>query len=336
MYVENPISIIINLNKIYSSYKKEMKESFQKNNTQNYYIYSNVLQSEKKKLFSYKTYKKSGLNQKYNKILILLISMILCCFMIELYSWITTFSKVKIVTDVINKSSEVESTAYKIFAYYQLMLYCNLTEEKISSIEDIYSIEYEIEKKLTLIFKTEQKQKEVSNILYFLKDIININCDDFYNLANDNRLNKINTLFPEENIYENLAFYCKITYSMNEHKSEIIYQNHFGLVSDGIRSIHNKNYDDIIEYLNKDYLFKSSLFNYFIYRPLRTIVNKRIINIGMENAINLIKQLFYVNLIINVIQELVFIILFLIIFIFGVKNEYKKMLQLKNVFKICN
>ena len=216
------------------------------------------------------------------------------------------------------------------------MLYCNLTEEKISSIEDIYSIEYEIEKKLTLIFKTEQKQKEVSNILYFLKDIININCDDFYNLANDNRLNKINTLFPEENIYENLAFYCKITYSMNEHKSEIIYQNHFGLVSDGIRSIHNKNYDDIIEYLNKDYLFKSSLFNYFIYRPLRTIVNKRIINIGMENAINLIKQLFYVNLIINVIQELVFIILFLIIFIFGVKNEYKKMLQLKNVFKICN
>ena len=56
----------------------------------------------------------------------------------------------------------------------------------------------------------------------------------------------------------------------------------------------------------------------------------------MENAINLIKQLFYVNLIINVIQELVFIILFLIIFIFGVKNEYKKMLQLKNVFKICN
>ena len=336
MYVENPISIIINLNKIYSSYKKEMKESFQKNNTQNYYIYSNVLQSEKKKLFSYKTYKKSGLNQKYNKILILLISMILCCFMIELYSWITTFSKVKIVTDVINKSSEVESTAYKIFAYYQLMLYCNLTEEKISSIEDIYSIEYEIEKKLTLIFKTEQKQKEVSNILYFLKDIININCDDFYNLANDNRLNKINTLFPEENIYENLAFYCKITYSMNEHKSEIIYQNHFGLVSDGIRSIYNKNYDDIIEYLNKDYLFKSSLFNYFIYRPLRTIVNKRIINIGMENAINLIKQLFYVNLIINVIQELVFIILFLIIFIFGVKNEYKKMLQLKNVFKICN
>ena len=336
MYLENPVNIIINLSKIYSSYKKEMNESFQNNNIQNTYVYSNVLLSEKKKLFSYKTYKKSGLNQKYFKILNIIISMVLCCFTIELYLWITTFSKFNIVNDVVNKSTEVESTGYKIFAYYQLMIYCNLTEFEISSIEDIYSIDNEIEKKLTLIFKTEQRQKEVSNILYFLKDIIELNCDDFYYLANDVRLNKINTLFPDEKIYENLIFYCKITYAMKEHKPEVIYQNHFGLVNDGIRAIYKKNYNGIIEYLNTSYLFKSSLFNYFIYRPLRTIVNKRIINVGMANAINLIKDLFYINMIINVLQEVIFIILLFVIFIFGVKREYKKMLELKNVFKICN
>ena len=336
MYLENPINIIINLNKIYSNYKKEMNESFQKNNIQNNYIYSNVLISEKKKLFSYKTYKKSGLNQKYFKILILIFSSITIYFLIEFVTWISTFSKIKIVNDVVKKSSEVEATGYKIFAYYQLMIYCNLTEEEISSIVEIYSIENEIEKKLTQIFITEQNQKEVSDLLYFLKDIIEINCNDFYYLANDSRLNKINNLFPEEKIYENLIYYCNNTYSMKEHKSEIIYQYHFGLINDGIRSIQSKNYDNIIEYLNQDYLFKSSLFNYFIYRPLRTIVNKKIINVGMENSINLIKNLFYYNLIMDVIQEICFIILIFIVFILGVKKEYKKIYQLKNVFKICN
>ena len=66
---------------------------------------------------------------------------------------------------------------------------------------------------------------------------------------------------------------------MKEHKPEVIYQNHFGLVNDGIRAIYKKNYNGIIEYLNTSYLFKSSLFNYFIYRPLRTIVNKKIASV---------------------------------------------------------
>ena len=97
-----------------------------------------------------------------------------------------------------------------------------------------------------------------------------------------------------------------------------------------------KDNNGILNYLNQDYLFKSSLFNFFIYRPVRTIVNHKVIKVGINNIITLLENLFFLNFFLDILQETIFIIFIGVVFIFGVKKQYKKIYRLKNIFKICN
>ena len=193
------------------------------------------------------------------------------------------FSNSILVIQLIKNQSSSEASAYKSVIYFQLMLYLNQTEEEISLIENYESIDSTIQAKFIDIFKSEQTQKKVSNILPFLSDLVSLDCNDFFDLANDERLNIINSKYPEEKIYINLSYYCSNTKAMNEHKSEIVFQNLFGLIIDGIKSIGYKDYKGIIQFLEKDYLYKCLLFNFFIFRPLRSIVNFQVIVIGTKN-----------------------------------------------------
>ena len=123
---------------------------------------------------------------------------------------------------------------------------------------------------------------------------------------------------------------------MKVHKSEIVFQNLFGLINDGIKSIGNKSYSGIINFLEKDYLYKCALFNFFIYRPLRSIVNFQVIKLGTNNIIKLFDRLFYINIIIDVTSQLCVLSIIIFIFIIEVEKTYKKIIRLKNVFSICN
>ena len=96
---------------------------------------------------------------------------------------------------------------------------------------------------------------------------------------------------------------------MKEHKSEIAFQNQFGLIIEGIKSIGNKDYKSIIQYLEKDYLYKCCLFNFFIYRPLRSIVNFKVIKIGTKNIMNLFAKLCNINIIIDLISEIIIVLI---------------------------
>jgi hypothetical protein len=246
-----------------------------------------------------------------------------------------TFDNAITVINLLKISASTEASGYKTIIYYQFLLYLNQTEEEISKIIGYESIDTDIQDKYIEIFKTEQNQKKVSNILVFLSEVVSLNCDDFYNLANDDRLNKINIKFPEIKLYDNLSFYCKTTYAMERHKSEIIFQNQFALMIDGIKSIGNKDYKSIIKYLEKDYLYKCCLFNFFIYRPLRSIVNFKVIKIGTQNIIKKFYKLLYFNLIIDGTTEIIIVLIIISIFIIEVENNYQNIVKLKKIFQIC-
>jgi hypothetical protein len=247
-----------------------------------------------------------------------------------------SFNNSILVIKLIKNSASTESSGYKNMIFFQLMLYLNQTEEEISYQAEYLSIDSKIQEKFIDIFVTEKKQKEVSNILLFLSNIVSISCEDFFYLANDERLNKINEKYPNEKIYSNLSYYCSTTEAMKVHKSEIVFQNLFGLINDGIKSIRNKSYSGIINFLEKDYLYKCALFNFFIYRPLRSIVNFQVIKLGTNNIIKLFDRLFYINIIIDVTSQLCVLSIIIFIFIIGVEKTYKKIIRLKNVFSICN
>ena len=214
------------------------------------------------------------------------------------------------------------------------MLLLNQTDAEISSIVGYKNIDSNIQSKFIEIFQNEQQQKKVSHILKFLSSIVSLDCEDFFYLANDNRLNKINTNFPEMKLYENLSYFCKTTIAMKEHKSEIIYQNQFGLIIDGMKSIRNREYEGLIDFLYQDYLHKCALFNFFIYRPLRSIVNFKVISIGTQNMMKYFDDLFLMNIFIDVFSEIIIIILIIFIFMLGIEKKYKKIIQLKRVFSI--
>ena len=58
-----------------------------------------------------------------------------------------------------------------------------------------------------------------------------------------------------------------------------------------MKSIRNRDYEGLINFLYQDYLHKCALFNFFIYRPLRSIVNFKVIDIGTKNIMNYIHQM---------------------------------------------
>ncbi len=339
MYSENPVTILSKLERIYHKYKKEIKDFMKKQNSDKEEIedkYKTLIkQIYKKSLFTKKTVKKSGYKTIYELILIFLSIITFCIFLLENILIFQVFSNSILVIQLIKNQSSSEASAYKSVIYFQLMLYLNQTEEEISLIENYESIDSTIQAKFIDIFKSEQTQKKVSNILPFLSDLVSLDCNDFFDLANDERLNIINSKYPEEKIYINLSYYCSNTKAMNEHKSEIVFQNLFGLIIDGIKSIGYKDYKGIIQFLEKDYLYKCLLFNFFIFRPLRSIVNFQVIVIGTKNIMKKFDNLLLVNVIIDTISECIIIFIIVFIFIIGIEKNYKKIIRLKNVFKIC-
>ena len=176
--------------------------------------------------------------------------------MIQNYLLLITFDNAILSIDIIRNSASIEASGYKNIIYFQFMLFQNQTEEEISNLVGYESIGFDIQKKFIDIFKNEQAQKKVSHILVFLSDLVSLDCKDFFELANDDRLNQINKQFPEMKLYDNLSYYCSTTLAMLKHKSEIVFQYQFGLINDGIKSIGDKNYDGIIKFLGMDYLFK--------------------------------------------------------------------------------
>ena len=343
MYSENPVIILSKLEDTYHNYKKDFREYLKNrnnNNNKNEELedkYQNLLkQYQQKYIFSMKTLKKSGFENKYIFFRILMIIGTTIIFIIEFYLIFKSFNNSILVIKLIKNSASTESSGYKNMIFFQLMLYLNQTEEEISYQAEYLSIDSKIQEKFIDIFVTEKKQKEVSNILLFLSNIVSISCEDFFYLANDERLNKINEKYPNEKIYSNLSYYCSTTEAMKVHKSEIVFQNLFGLINDGIKSIRNKSYSGIINFLEKDYLYKCALFNFFIYRPLRSIVNFQVIKLGTNNIIKLFDRLFYINIIIDVTSQLCVLSIIIFIFIIGVEKTYKKIIRLKNVFSICN
>ena len=343
MYSENPVIILSKLEDTYHNYKKDFREYLKNrnnNNNKNEELedkYQKLLKKyQQKYIFSTKTLKKSGFENKYILFRILMIIGTIIIFIIEIYLIFKSFNNSILVIKLIKNSASTESTGYKNMIFFQLMLYLNQTEEEISYHAEYLSIDSKIQEKFIDIFVTEKKQKEVSNILLFLSNIVSISCEDFFSLANDERLNKINEKYPNEKIYSNLSYYCSTTEAMKVHKSEIVFQNLFGLINDGIKSIGNKSYSGIINFLEKDYLYKCALFNFFIYRPLRSIVNFQVIKLGTKNIIKLFDRLFYINIIIDVTSQLCVLSIIIFIFIIGVEKTYKKIIRLKNVFSICN
>ena len=339
LYSENPVTILSKLEHIYYKYNKEIKEFMKKQNNEKEELedkYKSLIkQIHKKSIFTKRTLKKSRYKKIYQIIMILLIMGIIGIFLIENYLLLLIFSDSILVIKLIKNQSSSEASAYKNVIYFQLMLYLNQTEEEISLIENYESIDSHIQEKFIDIFISEQTQKQVSSILPFLSELVSLDCKDFYDLANDQRLNIINEKYPNEKIYVNLSYYCSNTKAMNAHKSEIVFQNLFGLIMDGIKSIGLKNYEGIIKFLEKDYLYKCLLFNYFIFRPLRSIVNFQVIVIGTKNIMKLFDNFLLMNIIVDAISDLMVIFIIVFVFIIGIEKNYKKIVRLRNVFRIC-
>ena len=340
IYSENPILILEKLDDIYQKFKTNLNNQYLKktNNKKKVKLkdeYKKLIkQIEDKYIFSLKTLKKSGYNKIYYSFMFILIFLTIGIFIIQNFLLFNSFNIVISVLNLIKNSASTEASGYKNVIYYQFLLYLNQTEEEISKLVDYKSIDFDIQKQFIEIFKNQQEQKKVSNILVFLSEVVSLDCNNFFDLANDERLNQINNKFPEIQLYKNLSFYCTTTYAMKEHKSEVVFQYLFGLIIDGIKSIENKDYKSIIKYFEKDYLFKCTLFNFFIYRPLRSIVNYKVIRIGTKNIMNLFASLCYINILIDIISEIIIISIIIFVFIIKIENNYNNIIRLKKIFQL--
>ena len=105
--------------------------------------------------------------------------------------------------------------------------------------------------------------------------------------------------------------------------TNLIYQIQYGGISNGMKGIFDFSVKGLQNYMMNDILFYFTLYNYLIFRPVRTVVNYYVFEDAVGNVIGIIKTMFMWNAIAFFSFEAIILCAFYLAFIVDVEKKYK-------------
>ena len=76
------------------------------------------------------------------------------------------------------------------------------------------------------------------------------------------------------------------------------------------------------------------MFNYLIFRPVRTIENYYVFEEAVNNVVGMIKRYFIANAIVFFLYEGVLLIFFCLAFVYSVEKKFKNVIRMKHIFQL--
>ena len=345
-FYENDINETINnLNKIYEDYKdkynlkikeelkllkKEGKKEIEKIN-KDPNLMKLIKRVNENKLFEY-----SGKKYTYLYLLSSILFLGIILYIISLVMWMIVFRKDEKIIEWKYTNEKVSSVTKKLISNYLIMIYNNRTLEEISMDYDSKDFISYIYSELRILYGTGKYDKYIVNI-FNTSDIDRIyDCSTFYETLDNEIYLKIKNKFinEEEKFEYTLSFFCSWSnFLYKNYKS--IYLQLFSIVKKGMESFNNKEYNDIIQFINQKDVIKIDVMYMIVYIYLMDLMHKNIKKtiLIMMNKIG--NYIVITNLIsFPLVISLIFIIFF--IYVKNVNNDCKKFIHIRKIFRVCN
>lgn len=333
LYQKNPVELCENLTSLYAKYKRKESEKSKKDkaHSQNDTVINSSLKIISANILTFTTQKQLH-NSFILKFLILFFILIYSIFLIM---WITSLSNCLEIFRIINESSIAESSGYRDFTLYQLMIYTNQTSTELSTwMSTDKSIAVSLIGSLETLLTLNKSMKKLKHLIQFLALRFTLNCSDFYVKSKERRFGMMNNAYPEKNYFENLKKFCDITRVMEYDDNTLVYMQHYDGVFSGMQSINDYSVEGMHNLLMKDDFFYTSMFNYLIFRPVRTVENYYVFEEAVNNVVGMIKRYFIANAIVFFLYEGVLLIFFCLAFVYSVEKKFKNVIRMKHIFQL--
>ena len=347
LFYENDINKTIDeLNRIYDEYKynynaklKEESKLYKRQGTRE--IITNTKKDNfiksMKKLKKYQIIKYSKRKKIYLYSFYLIILMTIIIYIIINVIWSIYYQNGDIMTKWIPLTNDISMYTDKLMITFLLMIYNNQTLEEISiNYETNDYISY-IYKKLTNLYEAEKYIDSISIITKLNNINEDYNCSIFYESLNNEFFDNLQNKFKDrqEQLNNTIIKFCESSNIMEFKNYKTIYLQIFNSIKIGMENYNNKQYSDIINFMDQYEIYKIEILYLLTYVFLLDILNQNV-----ESAMMLMSYKMKDNIIITMIILIILLIFFIFftffIYLRNVNNDSQRFIQIKNILKVCN
>ena len=338
VYTIHPKIILEELNNAYSKFKKNLKEEIKNEKEKNLIELStlpNILKNKKEENEIFKTIQNTYIFVFYQRIYQITFITSIIIFSIFLFLWLDLLTETRILFQIINDSSQIESFNHQYFSFYQSILF---TTDSVNSKlnltgNNLYELSLFYEKE---IYKVKREENKIKNILNRFYKKIGVTCDSFYNSVKDSRIAKMDYENPNEHFHEKIIKLCSKMKFLDYGNIEFVMQKSFGNIYRGLLSLIELNEDNREYFLtNNIYYFESCYYNNMFIRIFRSGINNLIFTPSINFYMDNITLIFTASAIVEFVFEITFLLIVMFLFVFRINKIYKKLLRVSKVVKVC-
>ena len=346
LYKQDIYQAIVDLNFIYDNYKKFIEE---KNKEMAKYLkkdrYNDSNFNSRKKLFK-KIKIKHILNIPENKRHLYYLSFILLfCLLLNAmlyYLWSVFNSDFVRINNLIKCHGILSVDSYKLVSYYQLMIYSNITIEDInhfenynkSNSENIFSTIY---KDLQSLYNAKKLMKSFDN--YNLDNIdffFNFTCKTYYEYLFKNDLYLATIEEKDKEYKEVMEYFCEASNIFNSNNYKQIFSIFFEMIQIGMNEINDRSYTSLISIMHTNNFPIIIAYFLTVYNYAIQILDLRVQKQSYVRLHDIMKENIFIGYVFNFITSTCLILIIFFEYIWNINKDYKKIHELKKVFKICN
>ena len=349
---------------IISLYKQDLKESIQDLNSI-YNNYHRFIEEKNKEMEKYmkkekflnesfnnnQNYKKNnkikkeyiinaGNNKKYHYILLFNLIYIIFVIGSTTIEWSLYYIECGKLAKLIRILGNISDNGYKFINYYQLMIYNNITIEDINQYE-----KYDDSKGQSLftkIYSDIQGLYEANKVVqkigdYELQDInkyFNFNCKSFFGAL----FNRHPLLATQNKSY--MEFYirdCEDSKIFEQNNFKQIFTIFFENIQIGINSINNRTYEGLIGIISNDNYFRKVIIQFLtFYFHAYEMIGSQIMRKSHQKINSLLFYYSYIGIVLIYSSTVLFILIIIFFYIWTINNNYCKLKEFKEVFKVCS
>ena len=345
-FYDNDINIPINdLNNIYNDYRENLntkvKEELKmyKKEGKNINENKNMNCIEIYKVIKkYEIFKNSGRKNTYSYSLIIIIITSLVVYIFILLRWIVFFKNDNLVLNCVALCEDANTSTNKLMNNLLIMIYDNQTLDEISqSLQTKDYISY-LFTKLGLFYEAGGMFSRI-NLFDSTHTDQNtyFDCWLFYQNLQDDLFEKLKNKYinEQDKLYITMFVFCEWSKAMEFKNYKSTYLQLYNNVEVIMENFVNLKYENIISFVSDYEIIKIEIIYLITYIYLMEMVNQNILLFIMEMMNLLGKNIISTSIIFAFLLIFLLLIIY-IMYIRNINNDYKKFLQIKKVFKICN
>ena len=234
-------------------------------------------------------------------------------------------------------SDHLISVTNRYMNNFLLMFYHNKTIEDFSENIESNNYIYYVFSALTSFYEADKYFNELIDLVPYSEKNIVYDCKSFYEILNNEIFEKLKNQFINEKqqLLRTMQLYCESTQVMMFKNVKALYLQLLTSIKLIIENYNNKYYSDIID----NYLWSNTVSIEISYLLTYFYVKDILYTDFKESILGLVNKLgnnITINIIIFFILLILLITIIPIIYLRTVNYDYKKFIEVKNVFRVCN